>query len=181
MAWLGQAAAQAGTISPSRTGRSSPLARMLHILDALHAEGALLHDAAGTHGHLGVVDEALGLGLVGGELQEVEAAHLVGAVVGAVAGAHAAVVGHLVEAVGAVVGGVHRADVLAGRVVAVLAEHGLMDHPGVLLARPRSSGRCGSSASRGPWPPARGPPWARCSRTGRPARRRCSRCRRRDR
>ena len=54
-------------------------------------------------------------------VEEVEAADLVRAVVAAVAGADAAVVDHLVQALVAVDGGVHRADVLARRVLAVHA------------------------------------------------------------
>src|SRR4029079_19045846 len=63
---------------------------------------------------------------------EVEAAHLVRAVVAAVAGADAAVVDHLVQALVAVDGGVDRADVLAGRRLAVDAPERLIDDLGVL-------------------------------------------------
>src|SRR5207245_10150542 len=57
--------------------------------------------------------------------QEVEAAHLVGTVVGAVARADAAVVNHVVESVAAVDRGLHRADHLARRGLAVHARHRL--------------------------------------------------------
>ena len=60
MARAGQAAAQAGTISPSRSGRRSTLAWICAVLDALDAEGALLHHPAGPHRDLGVEDQGWG-------------------------------------------------------------------------------------------------------------------------
>ena len=114
-------------------------------------------------------------------VEPVEAAHLVRAVVGAVARADAAVVDLLVEALGAVHRGQHRADGLAGRVLAVLAHHRLVHAArGVAVAR-RSSGRCASSASRGSCAPRRRRRPGRCSRPGRRRRTRSSRCRRRGR
>ena len=84
--------------------------------------------------------------------QEVEAPHLVRAVVRAVARADAAVVDHVVQAFRAVRRGADRADELAGRVLALLARHRLVV-PSRSSSRPRacprSSGRRGSSASRG--------------------------------
>ena len=97
----------------------------LGFLDALHAVAALLHHAARAHGHIGIAHQLQALGLVVGEEQEVEAPHLVGAVVRAVARAHAAVVDHHVQAFRRVHRGAHRANLLAGRVLAVLADHGL--------------------------------------------------------
>src|SRR6185436_2301291 len=94
-------------------------------VDALHAVGALLHDPAAAHGHVRVLLELEAGGLVIGIEEEVEAAHLVGAVVGAVLRAHTAVVDHVVQAFVAVGGGRHRADHLAGRVLALHAGHGL--------------------------------------------------------
>src|SRR5690606_18700558 len=70
--------------------------------------------------------------LLGHVVEPVESTHLVGAVVGAVAGADATVVGHLVQALVAVRGGGHRAHRFARRVVAVLAHHRHEHHPGVL-------------------------------------------------
>src|ERR1700722_3380382 len=96
--------------------------------DALHTEAALLHDAAGTHADVGIAHQ--GQALVAkvvhiGIEQEVEPPHLIGAVVGAIARAHAAVVDHGVEAFGRVHRCADWADLLTGRVFAVLAHHGL--------------------------------------------------------
>src|SRR6185436_14525559 len=97
-------------------------------VDALHAVGALLHHAAEAHADVGVALQLERLGRPVGELVEVEPPHLVGAVVAAVAGADAAVVGHLVEPLEAVRGGRHRADHLAGGVLAVHAGDRLVEH-----------------------------------------------------
>src|SRR5205807_3305686 len=59
------------------------------------------------------------------EAQEVEAANFVGAVVRTVARADAAIVDHIVQAFGAVDRGTDGADLLARRVLALLAGHGL--------------------------------------------------------
>src|SRR5690606_8227144 len=103
-------------------------------VDALHAVGALLHDAAGAHGHVRVEGELAHLGharlLV--EVEEVEATHLVRAVVRAVPRADAAVVDHVVEAALLRVDRRrHGADVLAGGVLAVLAADRLVHDLGI--------------------------------------------------
>src|SRR6185295_15653649 len=90
-------------------------------VDALHAVGALLHDAAEADADVGIALQLQRLGRPVGELVEVEAPYLVRAVVAAVAGAHAAVVDHVVEPLHAVVGRRHRADHLAGGVLALHA------------------------------------------------------------
>src|SRR5439155_8937940 len=108
---------------------------VLGAADPLHAEGALLHHAARPHRDVGIqleverrLEGAPGVGV------PVEVADLVGTVVAAVAGPDAAVVHLAVQAVGGVIAGVHRADRLAGGVLAVLAEH--RDRPrGERLAR----------------------------------------------
>ena len=113
-----------------------------------------------------------------GVLEEVEAAHFVRAVVRAVPRADAAVVDHVVQALGAVDGRPDRADQFARRVLAVHARHRLEVGSRGFRGRPRSSGRCEASASRGRASPA---PCRRpgcCSPPGRRRRRRCSRCRR---
>src|SRR5690606_21351256 len=82
--------------------------RVLGAADPLHTEGALFHDAAGPHRHVGVELQVQRLGpgpLV--VLVPVEVPHLVGAVVAAVTGTHAAVVHLAVEAVRSVIGGVY--------------------------------------------------------------------------
>src|SRR5581483_931886 len=89
--------------------------------DALDAEGALLHHPLAADGDVRV--ELRGERLRPGRIPPVEEAHVVGAVVAAVAGADTAVVHLQVEPILAVNTGVHRADGLAGRVRALLAEH----------------------------------------------------------
>src|SRR3954468_20574470 len=103
-------------------------------LDPLHAIGALLHHAARAHGHVRVGGHLDQLGRVLGVVEEIEAPHLVRAVVRAVAGADAAVVDHRVQAVGGVHSRRHRADLLAGGVLALLAGHRL-EHDLRLLGR----------------------------------------------
>ena len=78
------------------------------------------------HGQLHVLDRPVVV------VEEIEAAHLVGAVVRAIPRADAAVVGHDVEALVVVDGGVDRADRLARRVLALLAGHRLEEHLRVL-------------------------------------------------
>src|SRR5947199_3393245 len=92
-----------------------------HPLDALDAVRAFLHDAAAAHRDFRVSHQ-----LEGGRApvlveEEVEAAHLVRAVVRAVPRAYAAVVDLVVEALVAVDGGGDRADGLARRVLALHA------------------------------------------------------------
>ena len=95
-------------------------------VDALHAVGALLHHAAAAHRHVRIAQQLQARRFVIGEQEEIEPPHLVGAVVGAVARAHAAVVDHVVQAFGAVHGGLHRADQFARRVLALHARHRLV-------------------------------------------------------
>src|SRR5690606_33578415 len=108
---------------------------------ALHAEGALLHDAATADGDVRVEDHGLelGLGLLRRRVRRdadgievvvsvIETPNLVRAVVGAVPRANAAVVDHVVQAFGRVHGGTHRADLLARRVLALLAHDWLLPH-----------------------------------------------------
>ncbi len=126
------------TISPSRSGRSSRSASICAVADALDAVGAFLHDAAAAHAHLAGSTIAAGRSLVLGIAEEIEAPHLVRAVVRAEPRADAAVVDHQVEAVMVVHGGVHRADDLARRVLAMHARHrlerdvGRVRRPGVI-------------------------------------------------
>ena len=101
-------------------------------------------------------------------VEEIEPAHLVGAVVRAIAGADAAIVGHHVETFLAVRGGAHRADRLAGGVLALHAQHRLMHGHGIVRRRRGNSGRCESSASRGRAAPAPCRRWECCFPPGRP-------------
>ena len=122
----GQACWQAVTISPSRIGRSSRFGADARVVDALHAVRALLHDAAAAHGDVGVEHHLEHVRLRILVEREVEAPHLVRAVVRAVPGADAAVVDHVVQAFVVVHGRVDRADDLARRLLAVHAEHRLV-------------------------------------------------------
>ena len=58
------------------------------------------------------------------EIEKIETADLIGAVIGAVSGPNAAVVRHLVETFLAMGGGIHRTDLFARGIVAVLAVDG---------------------------------------------------------
>ena len=115
-----------------RSGASRPLARISASPNALHAVRALLHHPARAHGDVGVVHHRHGWPSRLVIVEEVEAPDLVRAVVRAEPRADAAVVDHLVQPVVAVDRRVDRADVLAGRLLAVLAEHRLDEHPRVV-------------------------------------------------
>ena len=89
-------------------------------LDALHAEGAFLHNADAAHG-----DVRIELQLqrhIPFRVVEIEEAHVVGAGIGAKAGADATVVDLRVQSFGRVIAGVGGADGLARSFVALLAE-----------------------------------------------------------
>ena len=100
----------------------------LHPVDPLRAVGALLHDAPRANRDVRVHRELEDVGRVLGEVEEIEAAHLVGTVVRAVAGPDAPVVDHHVEALPVVNGRRHGADLLAGGILAVHAGNRLEDH-----------------------------------------------------
>ena len=102
------------------------------VVDPLDAVGALLHDAAVADGHFGVAHQLQHRSFSILILEEIEAAHLVGAVVRAVPRADAAVVGHLVETFVAVGRRRDGADDFARGVLAMLAEHRLVDRLGIL-------------------------------------------------
>src|SRR5256885_8831579 len=113
---------------------------ILRTADTLHAERAFLHDALFPHRDVRVqqhrerLREGFVLPATLGVVVPVEVAHLVRAVVGAIARADTAVVDLAIEAVGGVIGGVHRADRLAWRVAALLAQHRLVHRtPGVAV------------------------------------------------
>ena len=110
-------------------------------VDPLHAVGALLHHPAATDGHVRGSSRRLGRCLaLRPVVEEIKPADLVGAVVGAVARADAAIVDHVVQSLAAVHGGSDRADDLARRILAVHARHRLVeDSAGTLGARPRST------------------------------------------
>src|SRR5579862_802090 len=93
--------------------------------DALYAVAALLHHAARTDRHIRIPHQLEAWRFKVGVEQEVEPPHLVGAVVGAIPGAHAAVIDHHVEAFVGVDRSAHRANLLAGSVLALLAKHRL--------------------------------------------------------
>src|SRR3984957_4035805 len=97
----------------------------LRPVNALHAVAALFHHAAAADSHVRVVHQLQALRLVIGEEQEVEAAHLVRAVVRAIAGTHATVEDHRIEAFRRVNRRTDWANLLAGCVFAMLAGHRL--------------------------------------------------------
>src|SRR5439155_3900526 len=98
----------------------------LGFVNTLHAVSTLLHDTARAHGHVGIPAQ-LEAGSVPILIQEeVEAPHLIRAIVRAVARAYAAVVDHVVEAFARVTGRLHGTHQLAGRILAVHARHGLI-------------------------------------------------------
>src|SRR6267154_3538175 len=95
------------------------------VVDALHAISALLHHAAAADSDFGVAHELELRRFPILEAQEIEAANLVGAVIGAIACADAAVVDHVVQAFRAVHRGAYRADLLARSVLALHARNRL--------------------------------------------------------
>src|SRR3989475_5187511 len=96
--------------------------------DALNAHRALLHDPELTDRHIGVQLHVERRGEL--VLEPVEAAHVVGTVVAAVARAHAAVVDLPVQALLGPVGGEDGADRLARRALTVLAAQRQARGPG---------------------------------------------------
>src|SRR6267142_1914886 len=109
-------------------------------LNPLDAEAALFHDAPGADENIGVQHHAAQRAFhveiefrIFGVVVPVEAAHLIRTVVGAVARSDTAVIDLLIEPFGTGGGGKHRTDRLAGRILTVLAHHGLMDADGILF------------------------------------------------
>ena len=177
------------SISPSATRLTQKVAQRLAaacctVLDPLDAEH--LHfsitPAAERIRHVGVQDQVLSSRSLARVVEPVEAPHLVGAVVGAVARTDAAVVDLLVEAFRALHSGLHGADVLAGGVVAMLTEHRHVHHVDVEVAR---TAVVAVDAHPVHLPRAARPRRDRrpgcCSRPGTTRHRRSSRCRRSDR
>ena len=124
----GRAGLLAGRFDVAVTKLASGKPRVdLHPIDPLRTVGALLHDAPRADRDVGVHRELEDVGRVLGEVEEIEATYLVGTVVRAIAGADAPVVDHHVEALPVVDGCGHRADLLAGSILAVHARNGLED------------------------------------------------------
>src|ERR1019366_3483083 len=94
--------------------------------DALHAVRALLHDAAAAHADLRIAHHLELRGFKVLEEQEIEAAHLVRTVVGAIPRSDAAVVHHVVQAFGAMDRGADRTNHFARRVLALLTRNRLV-------------------------------------------------------
>src|SRR5262249_22210940 len=95
----------------------------------LHAVRTFLHHAAASHRDIGVPAKLQAFRCVVRKLQEVEAAHLVRAIVGTVARADAAVVDHVVETIGAMDRGYDGAHQLTGSVFALHTGDGLDKGP----------------------------------------------------
>ena len=146
----------------------------LGFANALHAVSALLHHAAAAHGDVGVALQLDRFRHPVLKQEEIEAAHLIRAVIGAVTGADAAVVNHVIQAVAAVICGLHRADQFAGSVLALHAGHRLIVEARGYRGRPCSKCRSGSSASRAAAALLPSPRRECCSRPGRRPRTRCS-------
>ncbi len=102
------------------------------LVDALHTVGALLHHAAAAHADVGIAHHLVLRRIPILEEQEVKAPHFIRAIVRAIARAHTAVIGHVVQAFAAVNGGADRAHHFAGRVLALLARHGLEIRLGIV-------------------------------------------------
>src|SRR5579871_235392 len=113
-------------LAPLALGVDAPL------VDALDAVRALLHHPAAAHAHVGVAHQLVLRRVPVLEQQEIEPPDFVGAVVRAIARAHAPVVHHVVQAFGAVQGRAHRADQFAGRVLTLHAGHRLKVRPGMV-------------------------------------------------
>src|SRR5437764_229497 len=79
-------------------------------IDSLDAVRALFHDAAAAYRNIGVVKQSQARSFIVREQIEIESADLVRTVVGTVAGPHAAVIDHVVEAFGAVAGSLNGAN-----------------------------------------------------------------------
>src|SRR5579872_5472966 len=103
-------------------------------VDALHAVGAFFHHAAAAHADVGIAHAKQAGRLPIRVQQEIEAAHFIRTVVGAVARAHAAVVDHFVQAFRAVDRRGHRADHFAGGILAVHAEDRFVVRPRIVYA-----------------------------------------------
>jgi len=91
------------------------------LIDALHAVGALFHDAAAAHADVRVAHHLVLRRVPILEEQEIKPAHLIWTVVLAVARADAPVVDHIVQAFRGVAGRGYRANNLARRVLALHA------------------------------------------------------------
>src|SRR4029453_16341309 len=98
----------------------------LRDIDALNTVGAFFHNAAASHRNVRVSQRLETRGFKIRVLEKVEPAHFVRAIVGTIAGADAAIVNHGGETLMAMMGRAHRADQLAGRVLAMHARDGLM-------------------------------------------------------
>ena len=92
--------------------------------DPLYAKSAFLHHAARANGHFRVSRFRRSLFLLG-EREIIEAAHLVGAIVGTKPRANAPVVDHDVEALGIMHRRADGANDFAGSLLAMHAQHGL--------------------------------------------------------
>ncbi len=102
------------------------------IVDALHAIRALFHDAAAAHGYFRIAQQLELRRFPILEAQEIESAHFVRAIVRTIPRPDAPVIGHIVQPFGAVRRGAHGADLLAGRVLALLARHRLEERFGII-------------------------------------------------
>src|SRR5205823_9463931 len=77
-------------------------------IDALHAVGAFLHHATAAHRDIRIASQFEAGRVIVREQKEVEAAHLIRTLVGAITGANATVVHHVIQPFGAVNSSTHR-------------------------------------------------------------------------
>ena len=112
--------------------RPSFLLRLLFpFADALHAERAFFHDAVLPDRDVGI--QLFRQRLVPVRVEPIELPGGIGAIVPTVTDSDAAVVDLRVEPFGRMIRRVHRTDRLAGRIVAMLAEHGHESRPDIRI------------------------------------------------
>src|SRR5205823_14696350 len=90
-------------------------------INALHAIGVFLHHATAAHRDVRVAHHFEAGRVIVGEKQKIKAPDFIGTVVGAIPGANAAVVHHVIQAFSAVDGSAYRANRLTRRILALHA------------------------------------------------------------
>src|SRR5579872_2657808 len=100
--------------------------------DALHAISAFFHHAAAAYGYIRIAHHLVLRRLPILEQQEIKPPHFVGAVIGTIARAHAAVVDHVVQAFGAVDSRAYGTDHLTRRVLTLHARNRLEIRFGII-------------------------------------------------
>ena len=104
----------------------------LRLIDALHAVGAFFHNAAGAHRDVRIMQELGALRFKVAVQEEIEATNFIGTVIRTVAGANAAIVGHVIEPFVAMGCRMNGTNQLARSIFALHARHRLMIHLGIV-------------------------------------------------